>query len=108
LQVPTVIDGHEVIRACRDSGGSGYVVSDQQVWEAQKRLAREEGVFCEPAGAVSVAGVLTARELGEIDEEDVVVCLITGSGFKDSPSIDRMLDDCVCPILTEEETAALR
>ena len=42
-------------------------------------MAREEGIFCEPAGAVALAGALRARRGGEIDPDSVVVCLITGS-----------------------------
>ncbi len=56
LQVSSVIDGDAVIAACRGCGGTGYLVSDREVWDAQARLAREEGVFCEPAGAVALRG----------------------------------------------------
>ena len=52
LQVASVLDGDDVIRACRRSGGTGHVVSDVAVWKMQRRLAREEGIFAEPAGAV--------------------------------------------------------
>jgi threonine synthase len=97
LQVPTVIDGNEVIRACRASGGAGHVVSDEEVWAAQARLAREEGIFCEPAGAVALAGALRAAAAGEIPRDTHVACIVTGSGFKDSPSVERMLAGKTCP-----------
>ncbi len=90
LQVPTVLDGDAVIAACRASGGTGCVVSDAEVWECQRRLAHEEGVFCEPAGAVAVAGALKAAREGELPADEPVVCLVTGSGFKDGASIERM------------------
>ena len=64
LQVPQIIDGNEVIAACRSSGGTGHVVSDESIFEAQSRLAREEGLFAEPAGSTAVAGVLQARAKG--------------------------------------------
>lgn len=99
LQVPNVLDGHEVIQACRTSGGTGHVVTDDAVWQVQARLAREEGIFCEPAGAVALAGALNAAAEGRVHPEATVVCLITGSGFKDSPSVDRMLQDRACPII---------
>ncbi len=90
LQVASVIDGHEVIAACRASGGTGYTVSDAETFEAQKRLAREEGVFCEPAGAVALAGALNAFRKGELAPEASVVCIVSGSGFKDGTSVERM------------------
>ena len=50
LQVPSVIDGDEVIAACRRCGGSGHLVSDDDVWSAQRRLrARKESSVSRPA-----------------------------------------------------------
>jgi threonine synthase len=99
LQVPSVIDGDEVIAACRATGGTGYTVTDEEVYAMQQRLAREEGVFCEPAGAVAVAGAIAALAKGEIQDKATVVCLVTGSGFKDSASIGRMVHDVECPTI---------
>jgi threonine synthase len=106
LQVPTIIDAHEVIHACRDTGGTGHLVTDEQVWAVQRRLAREDGIFCEPSAAVSVAGALQAREQGLIDGDAPVVCLITGSGFKDPASIERLNSDVSCPLITVDDLAA--
>ncbi len=97
LQVPDVIDGDETLAACRASGGTGHVVEDAEVWEAQARLAREEGIFCEPAGATALAGALRAARQGEIAPDAVVVCLVTGSGFKDPPSVERMVSGAAVP-----------
>ncbi len=97
LQVANVMDGTETLKACRASGGTGFTVPDDFVFEVQARLAREEGVFAEPAGAVAVAGAVTAIRKGEVDPGQRVVCLVTGSGFKDSASQDRILSsspDC--------------
>jgi threonine synthase len=99
LQVPSVIDGDEVIPACRECGGTGHVVADDFVWQVQARLAREEGIFCEPAAAVPLAGALQARAEGLVADGATVVCLITGSGFKDSASVERMIADRGCPML---------
>ena len=97
LQVPAVLDGDDVIAACRASGGNGFLVTDEQVWLAQARLAREEGIFCEPAAAVSVAGALAAIESGEVEKRSRIVCIVTGTGFKDSSALDRMLRGVACP-----------
>ena len=90
LQVGGVLDGDRVIEACRRSGGQGHVVDDDAVWRWQARLAREEGIFCEPAGAVALAGVERALTRGEVAREEPVVCLVTGNGFKDERSVLRM------------------
>lgn len=106
LQVANVIDGNEVIAACRGSGGNGHTVSDPEILATQKRLAREEGVFSEPAGAVALAGVIKAAAEHELDPAATVICLVTGSGFKDAASIEQMNDDRECPIVDLSEVFA--
>jgi threonine synthase len=101
LQVPRVADGNEVIRACRASGGNGYLVEDQAAYEAQVRLAREEGIFAEPAGATALAGMLDACARGELEADSRVVCLVTGSGFKDEVSIERMVQGRSAPMMED-------
>lgn len=91
LQCASILDGHELIAAARQTGGSGHLVSDEQIWHAQSHLAREEGVFCEPAGAAALAGILAACVQGQLSADANIVCLVTGAGFKDPPSIKRML-----------------
>lgn len=90
LQVPNVLDGNEVIRMCKSTKGNGYTVSDQMVYQCQEELARDEGIFCEPAGALALAGVKLALQNQEINKDDYIVCLITGHGFKDPISTDRI------------------
>ncbi|MEZ6035352.1 MAG: pyridoxal-phosphate dependent enzyme [Planctomycetaceae bacterium] len=102
LQVASVIDGDLAVEACRATGGNGHLVTDEFVWEVQKRLAREEGVFTEPAGAVALAGALQAVKHGEISPEATIVCTVTGSGFKDSAAVDRMNNDISCPLLDSD------
>lgn len=99
LQVASVVDGNLAIEECRPTGGTGHLVSDEFVWEVQRRLAREEGVFTEPAGAVALAGALQAAANGELRKDAAIVCMITGSGFKDDAAVDRMNADVECPML---------
>ncbi|HRQ50113.1 MAG TPA: pyridoxal-phosphate dependent enzyme [Agriterribacter sp.] len=89
LQVPNVLDGDEVIRACRETGGTGFTVTDTEVYDAQHLLSTREGIFCEPAGAVAYAGLVNAVRAGTVKAE-TVVCLVTGSGFKDPHSMKRV------------------
>ena len=61
------------------SRGQIRAVSDEQILDAYRLLAASEGVFCEPASAASVAGLLA---YGPGDSE-LVVCVLTGHGLKD-------------------------
>jgi len=65
--------------AASESGGSITAVSDAQILEAYRFLAREESVFCEAASAASVAGLLAS----EVPRGATVVCVLTGHGLKD-------------------------
>ncbi|SEE99740.1 threonine synthase [Ruania alba] len=67
-----------------DSGGRIDAVSDAEILEAQALIAREVGVFVEPASAASVAGLLARAQAGEVPEGATVVCTVTGNGLKDT------------------------
>jgi threonine synthase len=74
----------ELATAVRDeSGGSIEAVTDDEIIEAYRLLAREEGVFGEPASAASVAGLLKQAAAGRDFGGETVVCVITGNGLKD-------------------------
>jgi threonine synthase len=57
-------------------------VTDREILSAYRRLARE-GMFCEPASAASVAGLLHVIAEGRIPRGSTVVCILTGHGLKD-------------------------
>ena len=70
--------------AARDeSGGVIDAVSDDEILDAYHRLAREEGIFSEPASGATVAGLLKMAAGGLDLQGRTVVCIITGSGLKD-------------------------
>jgi len=71
------------VEAAEQSGGSISIVTDQEIVEAYQLIARKEGVFCEPASAASVAGVLKLAKAGKIPDGSTVVCVLTGHGLKD-------------------------
>jgi len=89
LQVPGLLDADAVVRACLSSGGNGHVVQDEEVFHWQRLMAQREGIFCEPAGAVALAGLAGAVHRREVDPDDSIVCLVTGSGFKDMLTVER-------------------
>ena len=72
------------VAARDDSGGRIDAVSDAQILDAQALIAREVGVFVEPASAASVAGLLARAAAGEVPEGAQIVCTVTGNGLKDT------------------------
>lgn len=67
------------VDAAQGSGGSIGAVRDDEILEAYRFLATEESVFCEPASAASVAGLIKVG----VPEGSMVVCVLTGHGLKD-------------------------
>ncbi len=67
------------IEAKESSGGDIFAVTDAEILEAYRLLARQESVFCEPASAASVAGLLKQG----VEPGSTVVCVLTGNGLKD-------------------------
>ncbi|MGC8816385.1 MAG: threonine synthase [Candidatus Hadarchaeum sp.] len=76
-------DADTAIPAIKRSNGTAEAVSDAEILEAVKRLARSEGIFAEPSGAAGLAGLIRLLDKGVISSSDVVVVEITGGGLKD-------------------------
>lgn len=70
-------------QALRESKGTIKAVSDQQILDAYRLLAQEEGIFAEPASAASVAGILALSREQPLQPHEKVVCVLTGHGLKD-------------------------
>jgi threonine synthase len=75
-------DGIYALRSIKESGGLAESVTDEEIIEGIKLLARTEGIFAEPAGGVTIAVLKKLIERGDIPRDEEVVCLVTGSGFK--------------------------
>ncbi len=69
--------------AREESGGWFDECSDEEILAAQKLLASREGVFCEPASAISLAGAMRDVSRGKIPQGAKIVCTLTGHGLKD-------------------------
>ena len=82
INVP--FSGEHALQAIRASEGTVVGVPDQDVFDMQRRLALEEGIWVEPASVASVAALRSLVEQGWIKLHERVVCLLTGAGFKDS------------------------
>jgi threonine synthase len=83
LADPYTWDGNFCLKLLRENNGSAETVSDAEIIDAQRILAKYEGIFAEPSGATALAGLMKLLKSGEIDRKDIIVCEITGSGFKD-------------------------
>lgn len=83
IRIGNPVSWPKAIKAMRESGGTALAVTDQEIVEAQKLLARAEGIFVEPASASSIAGLKKLVERGEIDSDEYIVCITTGTGLKD-------------------------
>jgi threonine synthase len=86
---------HGATNARDESGGDIQSVTDEEILDAYLRLAREEGVFCEPASAACVAGLLKASREGLDLRGQSVVCVITGSGLKDPETAMKAKSDLI-------------
>lgn len=73
--------------AKQESGGWFNEVSDDEILHAMQLLASLEGVFCEPASACTVAGILKDYKKGRYKKDAVVACTLTGNGLKDPNSV---------------------
>ncbi|HEY5648408.1 MAG TPA: threonine synthase [Nitrospiria bacterium] len=71
------------LAAAEESGGQIDSVTDDEIVEAYRMIAGLEGIFCEPASAASVAGVIKMNKAGLFKQGDVAVCTLTGHGLKD-------------------------
>ncbi|MDE8565358.1 threonine synthase [Anoxybacillus rupiensis] len=74
---------NQAVQAASESKGKIDEVSDQEMVTAYKLLAREEGIFAEPASCASLAGVIKQRNNKEISSGSTVVAVLTGNGLKD-------------------------
>jgi len=82
LAIGNPADGYAALKVIKESGGTGGAVSDQEIIEGIKLLARTEGIFTETAGGVVVGTLKKLVEAGEIEKDERTVIYITGNGLK--------------------------
>jgi threonine synthase len=82
LAIGNPADGWYALQAVRETGGAFAAVSDEEVLEGIRLLARTEGIFAETAGGVTVASLVRLVEQGVVRPEERVVCFVTGHGLK--------------------------
>lgn len=94
----------KAVEARDGSGGLIDEVSDYKILQAYQLLAATEGVFCEPASAASIAGVIKKSKEGLFEKGATVVCTLTGHGLKDpNTAIDQFKRPGAEPVKCEPE-----
>ncbi len=83
------------IAARDESGGRIEAVTDEEILNAYGLIAATEGIFCEPASAASVAGVIKLYKEGYFQSQSLVVCTLTGNGLKDPDTVFRVAKEPV-------------
>ncbi len=79
-------DRIKALRAVRETDGAYLVVTDEEILDAMRILARGAGIFAEPAGAAAYAGLAQAVRAGQVRSDERVVVVVTGNGLKDVTS----------------------
>jgi threonine synthase len=82
LRVPSAVGDFLMLRALRESGGTAVAVSEQEIADAGRELAREEGVFASPEGAATWAAARRMRDDGDLHGDETVVLFNTGGWYK--------------------------
>lgn len=85
------------VQARDESGGKIDAVTDEEILNAYKAIASFEGIFCEPASAASLAGVIKLYRGGYFDKssDKTVVCTLTGNGLKDPDTVFKVTDGAI-------------
>ena len=103
LAIGNPADGYYAVKASRDTGGAIEDVSDDEVVEGIRLLARTEGIFAETAGGVVIATLRKLCESGVVRPDERTVALITGDGLKTIEAVaDRATPTMVIPPRLDE------
>ena len=81
IENPYPPSGNEVLRKIKENGGICVALTDEEILQAQKKLA-EIGIFGQPAAAVPLSAVIKLKKDNFLSKNDTVVCVVTGGGLK--------------------------
>ena len=104
IRIGNPVSWQQAVAAQKESGGWFGECTDEEILRAQKLLADKEGVFCEPASAIAVAGLLKDLKADRIREGSTIVCTLTGHGLKDP---DTAIAQSAKPLSVEAELPAI-
>ena len=92
IRIGAPVNAEKALAAIRNTGGTAESVTDQEILAMQRDLSRKEGIGVEPASAASVAGAKKLVEMGEIDRDETIVCVVTGHLLKDPETVIRQCE----------------
>jgi threonine synthase len=104
IRIGAPVNAEKALTAIRKTGGLAASVTDEEILRMQRDLARKEGIGVEPASAASVAGIRKLVELGTIDRNERIVCVVTGHLLKDP---DTVIKQCEPPIEIDADLPSL-
>ncbi len=81
IRIGNPVNREKAIATQQASHGEFNAVTDEEILDAYRLLASQEGIFCEPASAASVAGLLKIKD--QVPPGSTIVCVLTGNGLKD-------------------------
>ena len=87
IRIGAPVNAEKALVAIRKTGGTAESVTDDEILAMQRDLARKEGIGVEPASAASVAGIRKLIEMGAIDRDEKIVCVVTGHLLKDPETV---------------------
>ena len=85
LRVPSPFGGRQILQVLRDTDGLAVAVSEAEIVEAQKLMARMEGIWTAPEAAATLAGLIRLKDAGRLERQARIVLLLTGAGIKNPP-----------------------
>ena len=106
---------YQGLTALRESEGSGVAITDEGIFEAQRALASEEGLYAEPSAVVGLTAVMQEARAGRLDPDQRIVVVLTSGGLKDYgasrawlPDVPAAGTDFAATLHTLEERYGLR
>ena len=85
------LDGLKALAVFRESGGCALSLTDSEILQAQQQIARQESIFVEPSGAITIGALVPLLTSGRVRGDESVVCIATGNGLKDPKAALRVL-----------------
>jgi threonine synthase len=106
---------YQGLTALRESGGQGVPITDEGIFEAQRALAREEGLYAEPSAVVGLTAVMHLARARKLDPDQSIVVVLTSGGLKDYgasrawlPAVPSAGPDFASTLAVLEESYGLR
>ena len=105
IRIGAPVSDIKALNAIYDSNGYSETVTDEEILDAQKLLARTEGIGVEPASAASIAGLKKLVAESVIDKGETITCVVTGHLLKDP---NTAIDACTQPTQVDADIDTLR